>query len=82
MTVGVHRGLAEASWAGVHAGTLAQRVGREPGPWRHIGAVYHDGVLTIPITVPVAAQVKPRKVQITLVGSVAQAVEAAMTTTG
>jgi HSP20 family protein len=41
----------------------------------HISAVYHDGVLTI--TIPVAEQAKPHKVEITHVGSVAQAVEAA-----
>jgi HSP20 family protein len=41
----------------------------------HISAIYHDGVLTI--TIPVAEQAKPRKVEITHVGSVAQAVEAA-----
>ncbi len=44
----------------------------------HITAIYHDGVLTI--TVPVAEQAKPRKVEITHVGSVAQAVEAATVT--
>jgi HSP20 family protein len=41
----------------------------------HISAVYHDGVLAI--TIPVAEQAQPRKVEITHVGSVAQAVEAA-----
>ena len=46
----------------------------------HITAIYHDGVLTI--TIPVAEQAKPRKVEITHVGSVAQAVEAATTSTG
>jgi len=44
----------------------------------HISAVYHDGVLTI--TIPVAEQAKPRKVEITHIGSVAQAVEAATVT--
>jgi HSP20 family protein len=44
----------------------------------HITAIYHDGVLTI--TSPVAEQAKPRKVEITHVGSVAQAVEAATVT--
>jgi HSP20 family protein len=44
----------------------------------HISAVYHDGVLTI--TIPVAEQAKPRKVEITHIGSVAQAVEAASVT--
>ncbi len=43
----------------------------------HITATYHDGVLTV--TIPVAAQAKPRKIEVTLVGSVAQAVEAAST---
>ncbi len=41
----------------------------------HISAIYLDGVLTL--TIPVAEQAKPRKVDITHVGSVAQAVEAA-----
>jgi len=41
----------------------------------NITAIYHDGVLMI--TIPVAEQAKPRKVEITHVGSVAQAVEAA-----
>jgi HSP20 family protein len=44
----------------------------------HITAIYHDGVLTI--TIPVAAQAKPRKIEVTHVGSVAQAVEAASIT--
>ncbi len=44
----------------------------------HISAIYHDGVLTI--SIPVAEQAKPRKVEITHVGSVAQAVEAATVT--
>jgi HSP20 family protein len=44
----------------------------------HISAIYHDGVLTI--TIPVVEQAKPRKVEITHVGSVAQAVEAASVT--
>jgi HSP20 family protein len=43
-----------------------------------ISAIYHDGVLTV--TIPVAEQAKPRKVDITHVGSVAQAVEAATVT--
>ncbi len=41
----------------------------------HIGAIYHDGVLTV--TIPVAEQAKPHKIEVTHVGSVAQAVEAA-----
>lgn len=41
----------------------------------HISAIYHDGVITI--TIPVAEQARPRKVGVTHVGSVAQAVEAA-----
>ncbi len=41
----------------------------------NISAIYHDGVLTI--TIPVAEQAKPRKVEVTHIGSVAQAVEAA-----
>jgi HSP20 family protein len=44
----------------------------------HITAVYHDGVLTI--TIPVAEQAKPHKVEITHIGSVAAAVEAASVT--
>ena len=40
-----------------------------------ISAIYYDGVLTI--TIPVAEQVKPRNIEVTHVGSVAQAVEAA-----
>jgi HSP20 family protein len=44
----------------------------------HITAVYHDGVLTI--TIPVAEQAKPHKVEITHIGSVASAVEAASVT--
>jgi HSP20 family protein len=44
----------------------------------HIGAIYHDGVLTI--SVPVAEQAKPHKIEVTHVGSVAQAVEAASIT--
>ena len=43
----------------------------------HITAIYHDGVLMV--SIPVAAQAKPRKVEVTHVGSVAQAVEAAST---
>jgi len=42
-----------------------------------IAAIYHDGVLTI--TIPVAEQAKPHKIEVTHVGSVAQAVEAAST---
>ena len=41
----------------------------------HITAVYHDGVLTL--TIPVAQQVKARKIDVTHAGSVAQAAEAA-----
>jgi len=41
----------------------------------HISAVYHDGVLTV--TIPVAVQAKPHKIEVVHVGSVAQAVEAA-----
>ena len=41
----------------------------------HITAIYQDGVLTI--TIPVAEQAKPKKVEVTHIGSVAQAVEAA-----
>ncbi len=44
----------------------------------HITAIYHDGVLTI--TIPVAEQAKPKKVEVIHVGSVAQAVEAATVT--
>jgi HSP20 family protein len=44
----------------------------------HITAIYHDGVLTL--TIPVAEQAKPHKIEITHVGSVAQAVEAATVT--
>ena len=44
----------------------------------NITAIYHDGVLTI--TIPVAEQAKPRQIEITHVGSVAQAVEAATVT--
>jgi HSP20 family protein len=40
-----------------------------------ISAIYYDGVLTI--TIPVAEQVKPHNIEVTHVGSVAQAVEAA-----
>jgi HSP20 family protein len=52
----------------------------------HIGAIYHDGVLMV--TIPVAEQAKPHKIevthigsvaQVTHIGSVAQAVEAAST---
>jgi len=46
----------------------------------HIGAIYHDGVLTV--TIPVAEQAKPHKIEVTHVGSVAQAVEAASTSIG
>ena len=42
---------------------------------KHITAIYHDGVLTV--TIPVAEQAKPHKIEVTHVGSVAQAVEAA-----
>jgi HSP20 family protein len=45
----------------------------------HIGAIYHDGVLSI--TIPVAEQAKPHTIEITHVGSVAEAVEAAATAT-
>jgi HSP20 family protein len=41
----------------------------------HIGAIYHDGVLTV--TIPVAEQAKAHRIEVTHVGSVAQAVEAA-----
>jgi HSP20 family protein len=44
----------------------------------HVTAIYHDGVLTL--TIPVAEQAKPHKIEITHVGSVAQAVEAATVT--
>jgi HSP20 family protein len=44
----------------------------------NISAIYHDGVLTI--TIPVAEQAKPKKVEVIHVGSVAQAVEAATVT--
>ena len=44
----------------------------------HIGANYHDGVLTI--TIPVAEQAKPHKVEITHMGSAPAAVEAALVT--
>jgi len=44
-----------------------------------ISALYHDGVLTI--TIPVAEQAKPHKVEITHVGSVAEAVAAASVST-
>ena len=40
----------------------------------HIAADYHDGVLTI--TIPVAEQVKPHKVEVTHMGSTPAAVEA------
>jgi len=40
----------------------------------HVTADYHDGVLTI--TIPVAEQVKPHKVEITHMGSTPAAVEA------
>jgi HSP20 family protein len=43
----------------------------------HITATYEDGVLTV--TIPVVEQAKPRKVEITHVGNVAQAVEATST---
>jgi HSP20 family protein len=52
---------------------LAQSLDRE-----HIKAICHDGVLTN--TTSVADQAKPRKIEITHVGSVAQAVEAATAT--
>jgi HSP20 family protein len=45
----------------------------------HIAANYHDGVLTI--TIPVAEQVKPRKVEISHSGSARAAVDAAATVT-
>ena len=44
----------------------------------NISALYHEGVLTI--TIPVAEQAKPHKVEVTHVGSVADAVEAASVT--
>ncbi len=44
----------------------------------HITAFYHDGVLTI--TIPVTEQARPHKIEVTHVGSVAQAVEAASAT--
>jgi HSP20 family protein len=44
----------------------------------HISAIYHDGVLTV--TIPVVEHAKPRNIQVTHVGSVAQAVEAASVT--
>jgi len=44
----------------------------------HITAIYHDGVLTV--TIPLAAQAKPHKIEVTHVGSVAQALEAASST--
>ena len=44
----------------------------------NISALYHEGVLTI--TIPVAEQAKPHKVEVTHVGSVAEAVEAASVT--
>ncbi len=42
-----------------------------------ICAIYHDGELTL--TIPVAEQAKPYKIEVTHVGSVARAVEAAST---
>ena len=41
----------------------------------HITAAYENGVLTV--TIPVAEEAKPRKVEITIPGGVAQAVTAA-----
>ncbi len=41
----------------------------------HITAIYHDGVLMI--TIPVSEKSKPKKIEVTHVGSVADAVEAA-----
>ncbi len=41
----------------------------------NITAIYHDGVLLI--TIPVTEQAKPHKVEVTHVGSEAEAVEAA-----
>jgi HSP20 family protein len=41
----------------------------------HVAATYADGVLTV--TIPVAEQAKPRKVEVTHAGGVVQAVEAA-----
>ena len=43
----------------------------------HIGAIYRDGVLTV--TIPVAEKAKPHKIEVTHVGSGAQAAEAAST---
>jgi HSP20 family protein len=45
----------------------------------HIGAMYQDGVLTV--TIPVAEQAKPHKIEVTDVGRVAQAAEAASAAT-
>jgi HSP20 family protein len=44
----------------------------------NLTAIYHDGVLTI--TIPVVEQAKPHKVEITHIGSVAEAVVAASAT--
>jgi len=41
----------------------------------HVAATYADGVLTI--TIPVAEQAKPHRVEVTHAGSAAQAVKAA-----